>query len=276
MSSYSLEDFDKNGFALIRGFYDDAAEIAPIRERIRQIVRIVADRHGVDAPTSTPEEAMKAGWLAIARAKRAWGGEIYDAVKQIPAFVALAANARNAVLFEKVRRGSLAGLAAGGYGIRIDAPAEDKYRAMWHQEFPAQMCSIDGLVFWSPLLPVTEAMGPVEIAVGSHREGLVPVFQDDEGIGRAGAYALRMEQEAERVARYERIAPLTAPGDLIVMDFLLLHQSGRNVADHPRWSMQFRMFNFLDRIGGRLAWRGGMGTQQQIRDVAAELADNRA
>jgi ectoine hydroxylase-related dioxygenase (phytanoyl-CoA dioxygenase family) len=270
MTSSTIEEFDKNGFAVFPGFYDRQTEIAPIQERIRRIVKVVADKYGVAASTMTPEVAMTTGWIQVAAANRSWGGEIYDAVKQIPEFVSLAASAKNTRLFETLRRGSVPGFATAGCGIRIDAPGEHKYRAMWHQEFPAQMYSLDGLVFWSPLLPMTAEMGPVELAIGSHREGLVPVFEDDEGIGRTGAYALRLEREAERIAQYQRAAPLTAPGDLVVLDFLLLHQSGKNLSTHPRWSMQFRMFNFLDPVGTRLSWRGGMGSKDQISQIAEE------
>jgi hypothetical protein len=273
---YAIEGFEENGVAVLPGFYDFEREIAPIREGARLIVELVARTHGVVAPVSTPEEAMSQGYLAVARANRAWGGEIYDAVKQIPAFVALVSNRRNVELFESIRRGAIAGVAAGGFGIRIDAPGEEKFRAPWHQEFPAQLRSLDGIVFWSPLLSVVPEMGPVEVAVGSHREGVVPVYEDDEGVGKTGAYALHLDGEQERIARYARVAPLTTPGDLLLMDFLTLHRSGQNVSDRPRWSMQFRLFNFNDPVGLRMAWRGAFAAGASIADLPPELLAEKA
>src|SRR5690606_12404057 len=117
----------------------------------------------------------------------------------------------------------------------IDNPGEEKFRAHWHQEFPGQLRSLDGIVFWTPLLPVTADMGPVQIAAGSHAEGLIPVYRDDAGLGKTGAYALFMDREEERLARYEKVAPLTTPGDLVLMDFLTMHQGGHNVSAIPRW-----------------------------------------
>jgi hypothetical protein len=231
----------------------------------------VAERHGVDAPCATPDEAMREGIMAIARANRAWAGEVYDAVKQIPAFMRLVSHAANADVFRTLRPGSEPGLAAGGYGIRIDFPSEDKYRAYWHQEFPAQLRSADGIVYWSPLLPVSAEMGPVEICPGSQAEGIVPVRHDDGGAGKAGAYALRLDGEAERLARYPHIAPPSEPGDLILMDFLTLHQSGANRAAHPRWSMQFRMFNFNDPLGQRIGWKGSFAEGVDFAQVLPEL-----
>jgi ectoine hydroxylase-related dioxygenase (phytanoyl-CoA dioxygenase family) len=267
----AAEAFARDGFCVLPGFYDEAAEVAPIREGIREIVALLARRHGVDAPCDDAETAMTRGYRALIAGNRAWGGEVYDAVKQIPAFMQLVANPRNTAVFERLRPGARAGLAAGGYGIRIDNPAEEKFRTYWHQEFPAQLRSLDGIVFWSPLLEVTPEMGPVEIAAGSHAAGLVPVVEDDGGVGRTGAYSLRLDDEAARLAPWRVTAPLSRPGDLILMDFLTLHQSGRNVSDRPRWSMQFRYFNFRDAVGLDIAWAGSFAAGRKFEDLFPSL-----
>ena len=127
------------------------------------------------------------------------------------------------------------------------------------------------MVFWSPLVSLTPELGPVELAVGSHAEGLVPVWKDDGGVGKSGAYALRLDREEERLARYDHVAPLTEPGDLILMDFLTLHQSGFNQGDRPRWSMQWRYFNFADPIGVKLSWKGSFASGQSFETILPEL-----
>lgn len=263
--------FSRDGYAILRGFYDRTRQVEPIREGARRIVEALCRKYGVDAPTTTADEAMGPGYLALIARNRSWGGEVYDAVKQIPAFMRLVTYDRNDALFRALRLGSDPGIAAGGYGIRIDNPGEDNFRAPWHQEFPAQLRSPDGIVFWSPLLSITPDLGPVELAVGSQREGFVPVWKDDAGIGKAGAYALRLDREAERLAKYPHVAPTVEPGDLIVMDFLMLHQSGQNVSDRPRWSMQWRMFNFADPLGVKLSWRGSFAAGQSFETILPEL-----
>lgn len=263
--------FADDGLVVIPGFYDHQTEIAPIQAGVRTIVELVARQARLEVPCATPEEAMAKGYPALIKHDRKLGGVIYDAVKQIPEFMALVANPRNSELFKVLRPGSTPGVAAGGYGIRIDNPGEEKFRTFWHQEFPAQLRSIDGVVFWSPLLPVTQEMGPIEVGRGSHRDGLVPVVVDDGGAGKTGAYALRLEGETERVTRYERISPLTKPGDLIAMDFLTLHQSGQNVSDRPRWSMQLRYFNFADPVGISLNWAGAFAQGKSIDQIFEDI-----
>ncbi len=269
--SAEAAQFARDGYAIFRGFYDRKAQVEPIREAARRIVEALCRKYGVDAPTATADQAMGPGYRALIGRNRAWGGEVYDAVKQIPAFMRLVTDARNDDLFGVLRPGSDPGIAAGGYGIRIDNPGEEKFRAPWHQEFPAQLRSPDGIVFWSPLVSVTADLGPMELAVGSQAEGMVPVWKDDAGIGKAGAYALRLDREADRLAKYSLAAPTTEPGDLIVMDFLTLHQSGENVSDRPRWSMQWRMFNYADPTGVKLSWRGSFAAGQSFETILPEL-----
>lgn len=271
LSQEVREQFAAKGYAVLPGFYDFAAEVAPIQEGIRNIVALVCGKYGVDAPTGTAAEAMTLAYPTLIAGNRAWGGEIYDAVKQIPAFLRLVSCARNDAVFRALRPGSQPGIAAGGYGIRIDNPGEEKFRAHWHQEFPSQLRSGDGIVFWSPLLPVTQEMGPVQIAEGSQAEGPIPVYRDGKGVGATGAYALHLDRGEERLARYDCVAPLTSPCDLILMDFMTLHQSGHNLAPHPRWSIQFRLFNYADPLGIRIGWRGSFAAGEDFAEIVPEL-----
>lgn len=272
LSLAAVADFAARGYLLLPGFYDLAADISPIHEGIRRIVALVCAKYGVDAPTGTAVEAMTIAYPALIARNRAWGGEVYDAVKQIPAFMRLVAKAENDALFRALRPGSLPGIAAGGYGIRIDNPGEEKFRAQWHQEFPSQLRSSDGIVFWTPLLPVTRAMGPVQIAEGSQVEGPIPVYRHGKGVGATGAYALHLDRGEERLARYRHVAPLSQPGDLIVMDFMTLHQSGENTSAIPRWSIQFRLFNYADPLGIRIGWRGSFAAGVDFTEIVPELA----
>jgi Phytanoyl-CoA dioxygenase (PhyH) len=259
------------GYTMLPGFYDPEADIAPIQEGIRAIMALLCRKYEVDAPTGTAVEAMTKAYPALIARNRAWGGEVYDAVKQIPAFLRLVSKAANDAVFLSLRPGSVPGIAAGGYGIRIDNPGEEKFRAPWHQEFPAQLRSLDGIVFWTPLLPITADMGPVQIAEGSQIEGPIPVYSDNKGVGATGAYALHLDHGAERLAKYKHVAPLSRPGDLILMDFLTLHQSGENVSAMPRWSIQFRLFNFAEPVGIRIGWCGSFAAGVSFGEILPEL-----
>jgi len=273
LSNEQSAQFARDGLLVLPGFYDLERDITPVQRGIHEVIGQVMARHGV-RDLRPPFEAANfdVGYLDLIRGERAWGGEVYDAVKQIPAFVRLVAHPVHEQLMRILRPGSLPGIAGGGCGIRIDNPHEDCFRTHWHQEYPAQLRSLDGLVMWSPLVPITPDIGPVQFCPGSHREGAQPVFgSDPNDPARVGAYALMLRNEAALLARYPRIEPLCRPGDLLLVDFLLLHASGHNRAERSRWSMQFRYFNFCEPTGRSHAWRGSYAAGVDFRSVHPEL-----
>lgn len=272
LSESQRHAFARDGVLVIPGFYDLEKDILPIQRSIYDIIGLVMDKYRLAverAPFSA--ETFDSGYQALIATNRAYGGEVYDAVKQIPAFVRLVAHPGHDQLFRELRGAeSIPGVAAGGYGIRIDNPGEDRFRAHWHQEYPAQLRSLDGLVYWSPLLAVSEEMGPVRFCLGSHHLGPIPVTSQNEG-GRSAAYALVLHQEAERIAPFVQVAPLTRPSDLVVVDFLVLHASGYNRAQRSRWSMQLRYFNFSEPTGRAHGWKGSYAAGVDFRTIHPEL-----
>jgi hypothetical protein len=276
MSNYLTEQekaqFSKDGVLIIRQFYRDE-DITPIQRGIYDIIGHTLLKNGLpDLRTPFNPDNFDQGYMDLIKQNRAWGGDIYDAIKQIPAFIRLVAHPAHDAILAELRPGAQPGLAAGGYGIRIDNPFEDKFRAMWHQEYPAQLRSTDGLVFWSPLIPVTEELGPVVFCPGSQAEGPLPVCEaDPEKVGRTGAYALQIHNEETYLSKYDQVAPLTSPRDLVIIDFLVLHASGYNRGPRPRWSMQFRYFNFAEPTGRSHGWRGSYAAGVDFRTIHPEL-----
>jgi len=267
-----VRDFATHGFVKLEAFYDVVRDIAPIQRGIHQVIGQVMKRHGI-ADRRAPFDAARfdEGFGDLIRQDRAYGGEVYDAVKQIPAFLRLVANASNEAAFRALRAGSIPGVAAGGHGIRIDNPNEDKYRSPWHQEYPAQLRSLDGVVFWAPLVPITEEIGPVAICEGSHAEGPLAVYRDRGEAGQVGAYALRIRDEDAVLARYPQRSAVCQPGDLLLMDFLTVHASGINRSTRSRWTMQFRYFNFNEANGLRHGWKGSFAAGVDFSLVHPEL-----
>lgn len=273
LSEDQIASFHRNGFLIVEQFYDVQRDIEPIQCGIHTIIGQVYKRHGLadTRPAFSPEH-FDAGYLDLIKINRAYGGEVYDAIKQIPAFMRLLGLDSHEKLMRQLRADALPAIAAGGYGIRVDNPGEERFRAPWHQEYPAQLRSLDGLVYWSPLVPVTPDLGPVRLCVGSHLGGPIPVHtRDPRNPEKTGAYALILKDEEQLVARYEQVAPLTRPGDLVIIDFLTLHASGYNNGQRPRWSMQFRYFNFNEPTGMRHGWKGSYAMGVDFAKIHPEL-----
>ena len=69
------------------------------------------------------------------------------------------------------------------------------------------------------------------------------------------------------IAAYQTAAPLTEPGDLVILDYMMIHRSGFNTSARPRWSMQVRYFNFSEPSGVAHGWKGGTTAGVPINDV---------
>lgn len=273
MSEYILTEsqraeFEENGVLVIRGFYDIIKEIRPIQKAIYDIIGLVIQRHGLAIPrVSYTPDCFDAGYAELIAYDRRYGSEVYDLVKQIPAFLRLISSLRSERLFEQLRNTDLVGIGVASYGIRIDNPFENQYRSHWHQEFLYQPQSKDGVVMWTPLQPITPEMGPVMVCLGSHRDGLRTYTKPTKYANKKGAYQIALVDEERVVAKYKQEAPLTEPGDLIVMDYLVIHQSGFNVSRRSRWSIQSRFFNFREENGMRLGWRPSVTAGTDIETI---------
>lgn len=121
LSNQDRAFFAENGYLLIPGFYDLDGDIHPILRDIHTIIGLTAERHGVTlerVPYSP--ETFDSGYEQLIAHDRAIGGEIYDLVKQIPAFLRLISHPRADALFRDIRSTEISGIGAASYGIRID------------------------------------------------------------------------------------------------------------------------------------------------------------
>jgi hypothetical protein len=270
----AIRSFENDGFLKVENFYETEL-IDELRREIFELIGIVCKDNGISRDSNHYDAAtFDDGYAALAAADRSLGGLIYDAVKQLSAFQRIIAHHKNPELFGQLRRGALPGLASGGSGIRIDNPGDTTFRSPWHQEYPTQYRSLDGIVFWTPLRSVTADLGPMDLAVGSHKRGIIPVRHDAGLPEQSGAYAIRLADQSV-VDQFDQVSPLSEPGDLLVLDFLTLHRSGVNVSSNSRWSVQTRWFNFAEEFGRKHHWAGPSAPVASIAAIHPTMfADN--
>lgn len=271
ISKEKLIEFQNNGFVKLENFYSFNTDILPIITNFHHIIGLFIQKYNIPI-TQKPFHIDSYGdeLAEIAVINRSVISEIYDVIKQIPSFKRLVTKSENEILIKTIRNTKLAGLCTGSYGIRIDLPNEDKFRTNWHQDFLAQFGSEDGIVFWTPLVNIFPELGPVEFCVGSHKDGVQKVTTKDNSSGKTGAYSIKIHNENEVISRYQRTAPLSNMGDLILIDFQTLHASGYNISNNARVSIQFRYFNFHHPSGSKLGWTAGYGSGKSLEDIAPE------
>ena len=260
--------FHRDGYAVIEQIID-LEQLKTLQAQIASLTRLIARKHGISLDHLDDMKVLSQGTMRLANTNRTAIGTLYDSVKLLPCFQRFVALPVFGSLFQKLRPQSMPGFAQGGCGIRLDLPGEEKFRAHWHQEYLSQLRSVDGLTFWCPLVELTEAMGPVQILRGSHRNGILKTTHQDGY--NANAYSLRLVDERRLLNEYPIDAPMPKLGDVLVIDFKTVHASGFNVSASPRWSLQTRYFNFLDPVGQAYGWQGSYANGVDFRKIHPEL-----
>lgn len=99
-----------------------------------------------------------------------------------------------------------------------------------HQDWAAQRGSLDSVVVWFPVCPFGKDMGYLEVAPGSHKNGLRnhvetgPTFELDH-------------------CEEEFISVPMQMGDVLIFSSLLVHRSGNNTSEKIRFAANFRYDN---------------------------------
>lgn len=240
--------FERDGYVAVRGLFTEGQRLAVLDG----IDRLLAAK---GARGATVHDRI----LDLARRDRALLGRVYDAIRKLHAFWALVGSDRLAAAARELLGTDTLGVAFRGAGIRLDLPNEDRWRSPWHQEYHSQMSSPRGVVAWFSLVPVTHDMGPVRIARGSHREGLLPVrCADPMNVRRDYTQTFSIPGVDALLERYPVVQHETEACEVVFIDFMTLHQSGFNTsAARSRVTAQVRFFDMTEPTGVANDWVGG-------------------
>ena len=267
-----IEKFKKNGYIVVRNFYDIEKEILPLQRDIRKIIQLVARAHDVIYEDTG---LWHDGYLSIRKKNPALGGIVYDAVKQLASLNKIITKRESFEALTQLREaeGAILGIARNGCGIRIDDPGDIKFKTNWHQDYSGQLRSPGGITIWAPLVNITPELGPVTFARSSHFEGVFPIHTVDRRFPliKVDADAYTFADEEERMAKYDHDTPLLNVGDVVFIDFLNAHKSGTNFAEHSRWTVQLRYFDFTEPIGVGHGWSGGVRSGIDFKEVHPEM-----
>ena len=147
--------------------------------------------------------------------------------------------------------------------VRIDRKGEEERLFGWHQDYPYSMVSEHGAVLWSPLIPVSNDMGPVQVIPFSHKHGIRKLSIDERG-------KLNIQDNEFLASLPEPISFECKPTDIILFDILTLHRSSKNITDAPRWSVTYRYCDMNDRSSLKKGWPTYYKQGTHFKDVYPE------
>lgn len=101
------------------------------------------------------------------------------------------------------------------------------YKVDAHQDWRSMQGSLNSLVIWIPLMDINKELGALKIIPKSHLKGLV-TSKIDHGFGM-------VEADSDDFIDVE-----VKIGDVLIFSSFLIHESGNNVSNEPRWSCHFR------------------------------------
>lgn len=258
VSPSELASYRRDGFLIKRGLLDPDE----VLDGLMAIDHLLCARSRDLAPSTRESVAreLHPKITRVAARDRAELGRIYDAARKVLPFWGMLGSRAVSETVRHLLETPFVGVAFRGAGIRFDLPNEDRFRSDWHQEYHSQISSPRGLVAWFSLSAVDMAMGPVQIACGSQREGILPVRALDPMNQRRDYTQTFLIEGATEVAEgYPLVSTETAPGDVVFLDFLLLHRSGwnRSPEGKSRVTCQVRYFDMTEEVGVRNGWVGG-------------------
>lgn len=265
-----IDSFHLNGYLIIKNFYS-SKELYQLKKEIIILVEEIAKKFNVELyKTKNQDIYLKKNINILRKKNRSYLSLLYDGSKQLPGLIDILNSKKNYKIFKLLRKSSFPGVAGNGFGIRVDLPKEKKYEAQCHQELPFQMRSKDGIVYWSPLTKISKDYGYLKVYKKSHKSGYFPLYFKKQK-NRTTSYSLNIKNENLIKKKFKCIQAKMDSKDLLLLDFLTLHQSGRNCSSFPRLSIQYRLFNFKDRFGKKIGWSGSFSSGINFEEIKNKL-----
>ena len=122
------------------------------------------------------------------------------------------------------------------YFNHSDLAKEKSYHTVdAHQDWRSMQSSLDSLVIWIPLMNIDKSLGALQIIPKSHLFGL----KTNEVVNGFGMVDSDIYDN-------QFIDVEVNQGDILVFSSFLIHRSGNNLSDQPRWSCHFRYNNLKE------------------------------
>lgn len=228
--------FNKDGFLLLRGAIDKDT-IAAIYLEARQIFARQIERVTGKSVDINDRETFEKGMF-----------EFFQ--KDFDAFVSTGKTVQHSISLHRFALSSEvldllkhAGITNPVIGARPAMQFNSRFLAKdgskhWkldaHQDWRTGQGSLDSVVIWFPMVDAGADLGALQVIPGSHTSGLLGASTS----GYQGGITDSLNPEDFVQTEFQ-------VGDVLVFSAFLVHQSGNNITENIRWSVQLR-YNNLD------------------------------
>jgi ectoine hydroxylase-related dioxygenase (phytanoyl-CoA dioxygenase family) len=238
--------FHDNGYLIVKNFYDKKI-IYQIKKDIYEISWEIYKKFN---QSFKPKKFWADNFDEIVlRAKKENIKEVtsavYDSCKKITGFYKLMGDRKLHNIAEELMGSKRIGILPKGFGMRIDYPNDEYYKARLHQDYTSQLGSPNGIVFYTSLGNVTKKNGAVVLYTKSHTKGIFKTKIDLASVHNKKTYdPYTIQISKNELQKYKIKHLVLKETDLALFHFMLLHKSGANTSNKIRWSIVHRMFDF--------------------------------
>lgn len=243
-SAALAERMRRDGYLFLRGILP-RSDVAEVQREVGEVARadgwLKSDRPVAEAAADLSGFCVDPDPSYLTTLRRINRLERYHALKHHPRLIGL---------FERMLGGAI--LPHPRVLMRNIFPAREEYTTKAHQDFPNVQGSTEVFTAWIPLIDCPIETGPLQVAAGSHTEG---VFDFHIGAG-AGGIEIKDPLEGRWVS-----GPFSV-GDVLIFHSMTVHKGVPNRSDRLRMSMDVRFqrvsepFNFdnANPDGQPLSW----------------------
>lgn len=255
--------FEQFGIVILKNLMTEG-DLSQQRDAVNRLLRIRLKTLGNSSASEDIDENLN----ALVRIDRRHAMDIIRAIKDSPFFYGVLANPQLHEISKACLNCETLLSIHDIAQFRIDPPNDDARNFEWHQDFQYNMMSMNSVTVWYPLRRISEDMGPLVVAPGSHCE-VVPVedFASHQPGSGSMHSALRFRVDEQEVERNALMLQPIEEGDVIVFHSLLLHRSSANRSTRSRWTVNPR---FGDAADPAFAGRGWLGVRDKTQTIFAQ------
>jgi ectoine hydroxylase-related dioxygenase (phytanoyl-CoA dioxygenase family) len=245
MSTRVLNELRKNGYIKIKNFFSQK-QIKNIQNEFFSLSKKLYKQHYNKGFEKNINDDFDSYCIESFKKKNDFSSRFYETCKKLNSFHEIFYEKKTKNLLKKIFKKKSYGILNRGYGFRFDYPNDKKFLTQLHQDYTSNLGSPIGYVFITPLKNITKNMGPIRVYPGSHKAGIrnIKVIKNKNiRITRS----FEIEVKKKDLLKNSKTITLNT-GDLLVIDFLTLHESTQNFSKKIRFTMIYRFIDYDNQI----------------------------
>ena len=188
--------------------------------------------------------------------KNNFNSRFYEVVKKLPSFLNLIFSKKNFSLLNNIDKNAKWGMLNKAFGFRFDYPRNNIFTTQLHQDYTSNLGSSSGFVFISSLSKISKNDGAIKVYPGTHKLGLQKIkMSKNIKLRKTRRVLLADEKEIKKKFKFNYV--FMNPGDLLIIDFLTLHESSQNKSKRTRITFISRYIDFFSGTGTEIFYSDG-------------------